>query len=105
MLQNQRWSIFYDSAESEVEEIKKELKINENSHIHFFKGDFSSFYKEGKILGEGTSGLVKKCAKVDSDEAYAVKIIPYRGDNEILTLVNFLNVIFDLFCFQDSQGI
>lgn len=46
-----------------------------------------------EILGEGTSGVVKRCVKVATDEEFAVKIINYKGDDEIKTLVvrEFMN--------------
>jgi serine/threonine protein kinase len=37
-------------------------------------------------LGEGTSGTVKKCTKNGTNQAFAVKIVRYRGDTEILLL-------------------
>ena len=80
-------SIFYDSVESQVEDLKAELGINDDPHIHFFTGQFSVYYREEEILGEGTSGVVKKCMDVKTGEFFAVKIVQYRGDNEILMLV------------------
>ena len=84
----QKHSIFLDTVNYEIEEFKKELKVDENSKIHFIQGSFSKYYKEGDFLGEGTSGVVKKCTKVCTKEEFAVKIVQYKGDMEILTLVN-----------------
>ena len=49
------------------------------------------YYEEGNILGEGTSGTVKKCTKTQTNEAFAVKIVRYRGDTELLHIVNILS--------------
>jgi hypothetical protein len=77
-----------DTVDREIEELKTELKIDQHSKIHFIQGSFCKYYKEGDILGEGTSGVVKKCSKVCTKEYFAVKIVQYKGDMEILTLVN-----------------
>jgi len=64
------------------------LGIEENPFIQFIKGDFSEYYKEGEILGEGTTGVVKECTKTNNTETFAVKIVQYRGDSEVLILVS-----------------
>lgn len=86
-------SIFLDTVNYEIEELKKELKIEQHPNIHFIQGSFCKYYKEGEFLGEGTSGVVKKCTKVCTKDEFAVKIVQYKGDMEILTLVK---KIFDL---------
>ena len=63
------------------------MGIGDNPFIHFIKGDFLDYYKEGKTLGEGSTGVVKKCTRVNGTEAFAVKIVKYRGDSEVLILV------------------
>lgn len=83
----QRQSIFFNNVESEIQDIKDQFAIDEKSNIIFFKGDFSTYYQEDDILGEGTSGVVKKCFKVGTNEPFAVKIVQYKGDSEILGLV------------------
>jgi len=83
-----RQNIFFDVAESEIEDMKNQFEIDEKSNITFFKGSFAKFYLEEDILGEGTSGVVKKCFKVGTNEPFAVKIVQYKGDQEILALVN-----------------
>jgi hypothetical protein len=55
--------------------------------VHFIQGDFGQFYIEDDILGEGTTATVKKCIKRSTNDTYAVKIVHYRDDVEILTLV------------------
>lgn len=82
-----RSGIFQRDVESEVEEIKKDLDVENDPHIHFIKGNFYSFYYEGDVLGEGTTGLVKKCTRKDTNEEFAVKVVHYRDDLEILILV------------------
>jgi len=90
----QRQNIFFDVAESEIQDIKNQFEIDEKSSITFLKGHFSNYYLEEDILGEGTSGVVKKCFKVGTNEPFAVKIVQYKGDLEILSLIikEFLNV-------------
>ena len=82
-----RPGIFQRDVESEIEEIKKDLDVENDPHIHFIRGNFYSFYYEGDVLGEGTTGLVKKVTRQDSNEEFAVKVVHYRDDLEILILV------------------
>ena len=79
--------LFLKNLDDEVEELKEELQIDENQNIYFIPGDFFVYYEEGDIIGEGTSGTVKKCIKVSTNELFAVKIVRYRGDTELLHLV------------------
>ena len=60
----------------------------EDANIFFIENNFNKFYHERETLGEGTSGIVKKCVKVTTEEEFAVKIINFKGDDEIKTLVN-----------------
>ena len=83
----QRHSIFFTSRLDEVEELKEELQVEDHPDIHFIQGNFDAYYEEQEILGEGTSGTVKKCIKKGTNEEYAVKVVRYRGDTEILLLV------------------
>lgn len=83
-----RSGIFQRDVESEVEEIKKDLDVENDPHIHFIKGNFYSFYYEGDVLGQGTTGIVKKCTRKDTNEDVAVKVVHYRDDLEILILVS-----------------
>ncbi len=78
---------FLEGKGNEINELKKDLEIEDNPFIHFIEGNFSNFYKEGKTIGAGTSGVVKKCTKLDTKEIYAVKIVQYKGDLELLTLI------------------
>ena len=82
-----RSSIFLRDVESEIDEIKKDLEVENDPNIHFIRGNFYHNYVEGEILGEGTTGLVKKCIRMRDNVAVAVKIVHYRDDLEVLTLV------------------
>lgn len=80
-------SIFFSHMDNEIEELKNDLEVRDDPNVHFIEGDFMSYYTEGEVLGEGTTATVKKCRKNGTEEWYAVKIVHYRDDNEILTLV------------------
>jgi len=82
----QRHSIFFTSRQDEVEELKEELQVEDNPDIHFIQGNFDAYYEEQEILGEGATGTVKKCIKKGTTQEYAVKVVRYRGDTEILLL-------------------
>lgn len=82
-----RQNIFLRNVESEIEEIRRDLGIEMDPNIHFIKGNFYELFTEGPILGEGTTGTVKKCIRNSDNEPVAVKIVHYRDDLEILTLI------------------
>ena len=96
--------LFLKNYDDELEELKEELQIDENMGIHFIQGDFFVYYEEGDILGEGMSGTVKKCTKVSTNEIFAVKIVRYRGDTELLHLVNFFS-FFNIVILQDYKRV
>jgi len=80
--------IFLRNQDDDVENLKEELQITEQDFdIHFINGNFADYFTEGRVLGQGASGVVKKCTKVQDGEVYAVKNIRYRGDTERLLLV------------------
>jgi hypothetical protein len=79
--------IFMNNLEQDIEELKKDLKVEEDPDIHFIKGNFKDFYSEEEVLGEGTTATVKKCLKIGTNEPFAVKIVHYRDDTEMLVLV------------------
>jgi hypothetical protein len=83
-------SVFFHNVEDEIEDLKKELEVGDDPDIHFIQGDFYNYYTEDDILGEGTTATVKKCFRVETEEVFAVKIVHYRDDLEILILVKFL---------------
>ena len=101
-----RHPVFLMDKEREIEELKEELKVSEDPNIHFIQGNFSSYYSEEEILGEGASGVVKKCLKIDTNEYYAVKAVHYKNDDEILVLVNLPQLFFkQLFRLSKSSKI
>lgn len=59
----------------------------EDPFIFYIENSFHTIYHEMETLGEGTSGVVKRCVKISNNEEFAVKIINFRGDEEIKTLV------------------
>lgn len=50
-------------------------------------GTFEKYYDLYEILGEGTSGTVKRAISKRDGKEYAVKITNYRGDEETVVLV------------------
>jgi len=79
--------VFLRSHDDDVDNLKEELQIIEQDYdIHFIDGNFDAYYTEGRVLGQGASGVVKKCTKIQDGEVYAVKTIRYRGDTERLIL-------------------
>jgi serine/threonine protein kinase len=69
-------------------ELLKELEVENDPDIKVIDGNFSKFYEEKETLGQGTTGIVKRCQKV-GDEAndYAVKIVSYKGEMELLKMI------------------
>lgn len=82
-----RRPIFTIDPQKEIADLKEELQIKDNPDIHVIQDGFCTYYKECEILGQGTSGIVKKCIKKGTDESYAVKIVNYKNDTELLVLV------------------
>ena len=82
-----REQIFFVDMEKEVEDLKNDLQVDGCPNIHFIRGNFYDYYAEGDILGQGTSGVVKKYVRKESEESFAVKIVSYRNDLEMLVLV------------------
>ena len=68
----------------EIDDLKQELNVADEPDIYFLKGNFKAFYREEETLGEGTSGTVKKCVDLRTDEKFAVKIVMYKNDAEML---------------------
>jgi len=80
--------VFLRNQDDDVENLKEELQITEQDFdIHFIEGNFADYFTEGKVLGQGASGVVKKYTRIQDGEVYAVKSIRYRGDTERLLLV------------------
>ena len=82
-----RSSVFLRDVESEIDEIKRDLEVENDPNIHFIRGNFYAYHVEGEILGEGTTGTVKKCIRMSDNVPVAVKVVHYRDDLEVLTLV------------------
>jgi len=82
-----RSSVFLRDVESEIDEIKRDLEVEHDPNIHFIRGNFYAYHIEGEILGEGTTGTVKKCIRMSDNVAVAVKVVHYRDDLEVLTLI------------------
>lgn len=55
--------------------------------MHFLHGNFSEFFEEKESIGQGCSGIVKKCVHRQTGQVYAVKIIDTQGDEERILLV------------------
>lgn len=84
-------TVFYNNLEGDIESLKEDLQVVDRQDIRFIKGNFGDYYEEQEILGEGTTATVKKCYKKGTDDKYAVKIIHYRDDTEMLVLVRNFN--------------
>lgn len=65
-------------------------KSPEDAYIFFIQNTFHEIYEELETLGEGTSGVVKRCVRIATQEEFAVKIVNFKGDDEIKTLVIFV---------------
>lgn len=86
-------TIFLRSLTNEAEDLKNELQVEDGDNIYFIPGNFSAYYEEKDILGEGTSGTVKECVKNSTQERFAVKITRYRGDTELLHCVTLFIIL------------
>ena len=78
---------FQSRFEDQVTDLREELGVMEDDDICFIQGDFSSYYQEREVLGEGASGVVKKCINNKTSQICAVKMVRYRGDVERLHMV------------------
>jgi len=79
--------VFLLDVDREMRDLKEELQINDDPNIHIINGNFALYYQLGVILGEGTTGTVKKCIKNDTGASFAVKMVNYKNDVEMLVLV------------------
>jgi serine/threonine protein kinase len=80
----------FNHSKRSPQEIFQEIEEEQDPDIHFIndEAEFALTYELGEFLGEGTTGTVKKCHKVHDDtQLFAVKIVDYKGDNEILKLI------------------
>lgn len=74
------------------------MEVEDDPDVHFIEGDFFNYYKEMEILGEGTTGTVKKAKKLQNDQEFAIKIVHYRDDTEMLIMVRFRKSILEENC-------
>lgn len=70
-----------------IEEVMKDTDQKTREAIHFIYGNFNEYYDEEQTVGQGCSGIVKKCVHKPSGLPFAVKIIQTMGDEERLLLV------------------
>mgnify|MGYP003579185542 FL=1 len=93
--------VFLRNLDDDVETLKEELQVTEQDYdIHFIDGNFGEYFTEGKVLGQGASGVVKKCKRIQDGEVFAVKSVRYRGDTERLLLVrHFIKIPFEFMPF------
>ncbi len=54
--------------------------------VHYICGGFWKMFEKKNKLGEGTTGVVRRCVEVSSQKEFAVKIVRTR-DEEIVSLV------------------
>ena len=70
------------------EEEEKDYEV-EPGIFHIY-GSFSQYYQVLKVIGEGAHGIVRLCKKRSDGKEYAVKIINFKGDDEMKVLVAIL---------------
>lgn len=70
--------------------LEEEKLGSPEEHVHYISNSFKDYFEECEVLGEGASGTVKRCIKLSDGQEYAVKIVNYRGDDELKVLVNEL---------------
>ena len=71
------------------EHFRSEINQMKTSSLYFISGDFANYYEELETLGQGCSGIVKKCRSIKSGEVVAVKITNSNSDEENIILVCF----------------
>jgi calcium-dependent protein kinase len=54
--------------------------------IHYLFGNFKDFYEEGKLLGQGTSSVVKKAVCKRTGNQFAIKTTKTRDAERISTI-------------------
>lgn len=86
--------IFKNNVERDIEDVKREYNADNDPDIHFIQGQFDRYYEELEILGEGTTATVKKCLRKSTNEPFAVKILHYNDDTEMLVLVYFFMILY-----------
>ncbi|EAR95768.2 Serine/Threonine kinase domain protein (macronuclear) [Tetrahymena thermophila SB210] len=61
--------------------------------IYYIPGNFSSFFEELDILGEGCVGLVKKVKRISDGELFACKMVKLKDEETVLQVIReFKNI-------------
>ena len=60
---------------------------DENPNIHKLFRPITDYFEIYGRLGEGTSAIVKKGVRISDRKVFALKIVNYRGDDELLMQV------------------
>ena len=80
--------IFYDRNHEDYDFLD-EISQGDYPNIKVIQGNFTMYYDEKEMLGQGASSTVKKCHKLnDPSQLHAVKICSYKGDLELLQMVS-----------------
>ena len=79
-------SIFFRNLNWRLTEESKDQELE--SGIFRIFGTFEKYYSLHEVLGEGTSGTVKRAVSLTDGKEYAAKITNFRGDEETVVLVN-----------------
>lgn len=66
---------------SEDHSRREQHKLEKVFYIH---GNFSEFYRELDILGEGCVGVVRRVERVSDERVFASKMVRTRGEEEIV---------------------
>lgn len=62
--------------------------------INYINGTFWEKFTKKRKLGEGTSGIVRKCIRKEDGKEFAVKIVRTRDDEIIFHVKAILNLYF-----------
>ncbi|KAL4508229.1 hypothetical protein ABPG72_021602 [Tetrahymena utriculariae] len=61
--------------------------------IYYIPGNFSSFFEELDILGEGCVGIVKKVKRISDGELFACKMVKLKDEETVLQVIReFKNI-------------
>lgn len=76
-----------------MDQLVTDLEDKTKESIHFIEGNFSEFYEELETIGQGCSGVVKKCVHKASGQVFAVKIISIRHEERLLIVNNNMTLL------------
>lgn len=68
-----------------IDEKKRLEEAKEN--VFYINGNFTDFYVEGDILGEGCVGLVRRVQRVSDNMVFASKMVRTKGEEEVVANV------------------